>query len=65
MQPGTPPRQCSRYVNGHGTIAIPAADSDHSKQFDGQLSPPAANARTNRSVWSSMRSSRSLALDHS
>ena len=65
MQPSTPPRQFSRCVNGHGAITIPAVDSDHSKQFDGQLSLPAANARPNRSIWSSMRRSRSLALDHS
>ena len=50
MQPGTPPRQFSRCVNGHGVIAIPAVDSDHSKQFDGQLSLPAADARPNRST---------------
>jgi hypothetical protein len=64
MQPGTPPRQFSRGVNGHGLFAIPV-DGDHSKQFNGQLSLPAANARPNRSIWSSMRHSRSLALDHS
>jgi hypothetical protein len=64
MQPGTPPRQFSRWVNSHGLCAIPV-DGDHSKQFNGQLSLPAANARPNRSIWSSMRHSRSLALDHS
>jgi len=64
MQPGTPPRQFSRWVNSHGLYAIPV-DGDHTKQFNGQLSLPAANARTNRSIWSSMRRSRSLALDHS
>jgi hypothetical protein len=64
MQPGTPPRQFSRWINGHGLFAIPV-DGDHSKQFDGQLSLPAANTRPNRSIWSSMRRSRSLALDHS
>jgi hypothetical protein len=48
MQPGTPPRQFSRWINGHGLFAIPV-DGDHSKQFDGQLSLPAANARPNRS----------------
>jgi hypothetical protein len=46
-------------------LAIPAIDSDYSKQFDSQLSLPAANARPNRSIWSSSISSRSLALDHS
>jgi hypothetical protein len=68
MQPGTPPRQFSRWVNGHGLFAIPV-DGDHSKQFDGQLSLPAANTRPNRSLWGADRessiSSRSLALDHS
>jgi hypothetical protein len=64
MQPGTPPRQFSRWVNSHGLSAIPV-DGDHSKQFNGQLSLPAADARPNRSIWSSMRHSRSLALDHS
>jgi hypothetical protein len=64
MQPGTPPRQLSRWVNGHGDVAIPV-DSDHSKQFDGQLSLPAANARPHRSFRASMRRSRLLALDHS
>ena len=49
MQPGTPPRQFSRWVNGHGLFAIPV-DGDYSKQFDGQLSLPAANARPNRSL---------------
>jgi hypothetical protein len=64
MQPGTPPRQFSRWVNGHGGVAIPV-DGDHSKQFDGQLSLPAANARPNWAVRALMRWSRSLALDHS
>jgi hypothetical protein len=64
MQPGTPPRQFSRWVNGHGLFAIPA-DGDYSKQFDGQLSLPAADACSDRSFWSSKRRSRSLALDHS
>jgi hypothetical protein len=45
-------------------FAIPV-DGDYSKQFDGQHSLPAADARPNRSIWSSMRRSRSLALDHS
>jgi hypothetical protein len=48
MQPRTPPRQLSRRINGDGVFAIPV-DSDHSKQFDSQLSLPAANARPNRS----------------
>jgi hypothetical protein len=64
MQPGTPPRQFSRWVNGHGLFAIPV-DGDYSKQFDGQLSLPAANARPHRSTRASARRSRSLALDHS
>jgi hypothetical protein len=49
MQPRTPPRQFSRCVNGHGAFAIPALDNDHSKQFDGQLSLSAADARPHRS----------------
>ena len=64
MQPGTPPRQLSRWVNGHGVLAIPV-DGDYPKQFDGQLSLPAANTCPHRSTRASMRLSRSLALDHS
>jgi hypothetical protein len=67
MQPRTPARQCSRWVNGHGVFAIPV-DSDYPKQSDGQLSFPAADARPHRSpevVGSGAGlSSRSLALDH-
>ncbi|OBG13216.1 hypothetical protein A5765_12695 [Mycolicibacterium celeriflavum] len=68
MQPRTPPRQLSRRVDGHGANTISAADSDHSKQFDGQLSFSASNAgphRSDRFVGAaSLRRSRSLALDH-
>jgi hypothetical protein len=68
MQPGTPPRQLSRWVNGHGDVAIPV-DSDNSKQFDSQLSFPAADARPHRFTRGGdgalMHPSRSLALDHS
>jgi hypothetical protein len=64
MQPGTPPRQFSRWVNGHGVFAIPV-DGDYPKQFDGQLSLPAANACPHRSIRASVRRGRSLALDHS
>jgi hypothetical protein len=68
MQPGTPPRQFSRWVNGHGVFAVPA-DGDYPKQLDGQLSFPAADARPDRSFLAVGRgsgfSSRSLALDHS
>jgi hypothetical protein len=68
MQPGTPPRQFSRWVNGHGHAAIPV-DGDNSKQFDGQLSLPAADARPHRFTrggdGTSLHPSRSLALDHS
>jgi hypothetical protein len=64
MQPGTPPRQLSRWVNGHGVLAIPV-DGDYPKQFDGQLSLPAADARPYRSTRLSVRLGRSLALDHS
>ena len=54
MQPSTPPLQFSRWVNGHGLFAIPV-DGDYSKQFDGQLSLPAANARPNWAVRALMR----------
>jgi hypothetical protein len=68
MQPGTPPRQFSRWVNGHGMLAIPV-DGDYSKQFDGQLSLPAADARPHRSPEGvgdrAGLGGRSLALDHS
>jgi len=64
VQPSAPPRQSTRCVNGDGAIAIPAADSNHTKQFNGQLSLPAADARPYGSVRTSMRRSRSLALDH-
>jgi hypothetical protein len=68
MQPRTPPRQFSRWVNGHGVLAIPV-DGDYPKQFDGQLSLPAADARPHRSTRGGggafERPSRSLALDHS
>jgi len=67
MQPRTPPRQFSRLVNGHGGFAIPV-DGDYPKQFDGQLSFPAADARPHRSPEGfgsgAGLSSRSLALDH-
>ena len=64
VQPGTPPRQVTCCINGHGAIAIPVADSNHTKQLDGQLSLPAADARPYGSIRTSMRRSRSLALDH-
>jgi len=54
MQPSTPPGQFSRRVNGHGVLTIPV-DGDHSKQFDGQLSLPAANTRPNWAVRAFMR----------
>jgi hypothetical protein len=67
MQPGTPPRQLSRWINGHGVFAIPV-DGDYPKQFDGQLSLPAADARPHRSPEGigsrAGLSNRSLALDH-
>jgi hypothetical protein len=49
MQPSTPPRQSSRCVNGHGLFAIPV-DGNYPKQFDGQLSLSAADARPDRSI---------------
>jgi hypothetical protein len=64
MQPRTPPRQFSRWVNGHGVFAIPV-DGDYSKQFDGQLSLSAPDAGPHRSTRAFLRRSRSLALDHS
>jgi hypothetical protein len=67
MQPSTPPRQVTRCVNGHDVIVIPAAHSDYSKQFDGQPSISATDARPHWSdlvVGASARRSRSLALDH-
>jgi hypothetical protein len=68
MQPGTTPRERSRYVNGNGKPAIPV-DSDNPKQFDGQLSFPASDAGphrpTRRFDRASLRPSRCLALDHS
>jgi len=67
MQPRTPPRQLSRLVNGHGVLAIPV-DGDYPKQFDGQLSLSAADARPHRPRGGigggAGLSSRSLALDH-
>jgi hypothetical protein len=67
MQPSTPPRQITRCVNGHDINVVPVANSDHSKQFDGQLSPSATDARPHWSdlvVGAFARGSRSLALDH-
>jgi hypothetical protein len=68
MQPCTPPRQFSRDVNGHDALAVPAVHRDYPKQFDGQLSLSAADARPDRSFRAVCRrsnlSSRSLALDH-
>jgi hypothetical protein len=64
MQPRTPPRQSTCWVNGDGIFAVPGRYSYHSKQFDGQLSLPASDARPYRSFSTSMRRGRSLALDH-
>jgi len=68
VQPGAPPREFSRWVNGHGAITIPA-DGDQSKQSDGQLSLSAADAHPHRSDRfvgaASMRRNRRFALDHS
>jgi hypothetical protein len=60
MQPGTPPRQITGNINGHGILAVPSRHSDYAKQFDGQLSPSASDASPHRSRIGS----RSLALDH-
>ena len=48
MQPRTPPRQVTRWVNGYGAMAVPAVHSNHTKQFDGQLSLPAADTSPDR-----------------
>jgi len=60
MQPGTPPRQTTCSINGHGTLTVPGRHSNHAKQFDGQLSSTASDARP---YWSCI-GGRSLALDH-
>ncbi|NVN54139.1 hypothetical protein [Mycolicibacterium hippocampi] len=69
MQPGTPPRELFRYIDGHGTLAVPAVDSDNPKQFDGQLSLSTSDAGphwlTRGFDGASLRPSRHLALDHS
>jgi hypothetical protein len=64
MQPSTPPRKSTRWINGHGEIAVPDRHSYHSKQFDGQLSLSATDTRPHRSFDASVRRGRSLALDH-
>jgi hypothetical protein len=64
MQPGTPPRQVTCLINEDGVSAIPARHGNHAKQFDGQLSLSAPDARPHRSFGTSMRRGRSLALDH-
>ena len=64
MQPCTPPRKSTRWVNGHGVFTVPGRHSHHSKQFDGQLSPSATDTCPHRSVGTSMRRGRNLALDH-
>src|ERR1700740_3306814 len=64
MQPCTPPRKTTCWVNGHGVFTVPGRHSHHSKQFDGQLSLSATNTRPHRSIEASMCGGRSLALDH-
>jgi hypothetical protein len=68
MQPCTPPRKGTCWVNDHGIFAVPARHSHHSKQFDGQLSLSAPDTGPHRSFGASMRlpslGSRNLALDH-
>ena len=64
MQPRTPPRQSTCWINGDGIFAVPGRHSYHSKQFDGQLSLPASDACPYRTFSTSMRRGRSLALDH-
>jgi hypothetical protein len=49
MQPGTPPRQITRSIDGHGKLTVPCRHSHHAKQFDGQLSSPAPDAGPHRS----------------
>ena len=64
MQPSTPPRKNTCWVNGHGIFTVPGRHSYHSKQFDGQLSLSATDTRPHRSFDASVRRGRSLALDH-
>ena len=68
VQPSAPPRQITCCVNGYGAIAIPVADSNHTKQPDGQLSFPAADARPYGSTRMTVRpfgfGDRKFALDH-
>ena len=60
MQPGTPPRQITCSINGHGILTVPSRHSNHAKQFDGQLSSTASDTGPHGSCIAS----RSLALDH-
>ena len=55
MQPRTPPRQSTRWVNGHGEFTVPGRHSYDSEQFDGQLSLSATDTRTHRSFGTSVR----------
>ena len=64
MQPCTPPWQNTRWVNGHGIFTVPDRHSNHSEQFDGQLSLSAPDTCPHRSFGASIRRGRSLALDH-
>jgi hypothetical protein len=67
MQPRTPPRQITRCIDRDGLRAVSVVNSGHSKQFDGQPTLPASDARTHWSLGTSMQpraGSRTLALDH-
>ncbi|BBY00037.1 hypothetical protein MSEO_05360 [Mycobacterium seoulense] len=64
MHPRTPPRQAGPGVDDHGMFAVPVRHSHYAKQFDGQLSLPAPDARADWSVYTSMRRDRRLTLDH-
>lgn len=62
VQPCPPARKCACCVNGDGRLAVPRRHGNHPEQFDGQLSVPAADARSHRS--GACASGRNLALDH-
>lgn len=71
MQPRTPTRKITRCVNNDGDAMLALVTivgfSYHPKQIDGQLSFPAPDTRTHRTVGTAMLpcgEDRILALDH-
>ena len=62
VQPGTPARVRACCINGDGNWTVPRRHGHHSEQFDGQLSLPAADARSHRR--GACVSGQTLALDH-